>query len=146
MILSPPCHFYWIICFKRFSVHRTNSRLCLKIPSVFPLKKKCYPVFACFMRTWPNLYLQNMSISRHVFAAAGLSSYFYYLVSIRNRAYNRWIPGGYAARASPERDKHAARFLSRNRDARRTRMLRIRLWLTVRVNKSSDNRSDHRKE
>ena len=33
--------------------------------------------------------------------------------------------------------KHAARVLSRYRDARRTRMLRIRLQLTVRVNQSS---------
>ena len=32
--------------------------------------------------------------------------------------------------------KHAARVLSRYRDARRTRILRIRLRLTVRVNKT----------
>ena len=33
--------------------------------------------------------------------------------------------------------KHAARVLSRYRDARRTRILRIRLRLTVRVNKAA---------
>jgi len=35
--------------------------------------------------------------------------------------------------------KHAARVLSRYRDARRTRILRIRLRLTVRVNKKYKN-------
>ena len=38
------------------------------------------------------------------------------------------------SRASHNEIKHAARVLSRYRDARRTRILRIRLWLTVRVN------------
>ena len=38
--------------------------------------------------------------------------------------------------------KHAARVLSRYRDARRTRILRIRLRLTVRVNKKPDANTD----
>ena len=43
--------------------------------------------------------------------------------------------------------KHAARVLSRYRDARRTRILRIRLRLTVRVKKGGRKRplSAHRK-
>ena len=38
--------------------------------------------------------------------------------------------------------KHAARVLSRYRDARRTRILRIRLRLTVRVNKICPVKND----